>query len=89
MAERILRAYRNQEKFKVLILLPLLPGFEGEVEDDNSAVMRIQLNWEYVTLLRSKYSLFARISEIPNVSDYIQVLSLRAHAKLDEKKPVT
>lgn len=45
--------------------------------------MRVQLNWEYVTILRSKLSLFSRISEIPDPNEYIQILSLRNHAKID------
>jgi len=45
LVERINKAYREKKPFKVIILLPLLPGFEGDVREDNSAVMRIQLYW--------------------------------------------
>lgn len=66
LAERILTAHRLKQKFKVIIMMPLLPGFEGEVHDDASAVMRVQLYWEYHTISRSKHSLLARISSIPD-----------------------
>lgn len=31
IAERIRLAYTNKEKFKVIVMMPLLPGFEGDV----------------------------------------------------------
>ena len=70
-------------------MLPLLPGFEGEVDDPNAAVMRVQLNWEYMTIARSKESLYARLSSIPDPSNYLQILSLRTHEFLDNITPVT
>ena len=89
IADKILKAHQEGRKFKVLIMLPLLPGFEGEVDDDNAAVMRVQLNWEYMTIARSKFSLFERLSSLPNISEYVRVLSLRTHALLNQKTPVT
>jgi len=29
------------ERFKVIIFVPLLPGFEGEIDSGNSAVLKI------------------------------------------------
>lgn len=31
IAERIRNAYHRKEKFKVIVMMPLLPGFEGDV----------------------------------------------------------
>ena len=69
-------------------MLPLLPGFEGDITDEASNVMRIQLHWEYQTISRGKNSLFQKLSHIPNLSDYLKVYSLRNHGLIG-KKPVT
>ena len=70
-------------------MLPLLPGFEGDVSDDSSAVMRVQLYWEYETVSRGKNSLLARLSSIPSLENYIKILSLRNHCLIDKSIPVT
>jgi hypothetical protein len=33
LAERINRAYETKKPFKVIIFIPLLPGFEGDVRE--------------------------------------------------------
>lgn len=44
--ERINKAYREKQKFKVMIMMPLLPGFEGDITNEtSSSVMRVQLYW--------------------------------------------
>ncbi len=47
MAERIIKAHNiNQKfKFKVIVVMPLMPGFEGNVFDPASSVLRIQLHY--------------------------------------------
>jgi phospholipase D1/2 len=45
LAERISKAHATKKPFKVVIFIPLLPGFEGDVREEKSAVMRIQLYW--------------------------------------------
>lgn len=46
LIERINKAYREKQKFKVMIMMPLLPGFEGDITNEtSSSVMRVQLYW--------------------------------------------
>lgn len=89
IAERISRAYADEEPFRVVVLIPLLPGFEGDVRESNGAVMRVQLHWEYCTICRSARSLMARLKHIPNLGDYLQFYSLRQHGITRELHPVT
>jgi phospholipase D1/2 len=73
----------------VVVFIPLLPGFEGDVREEKSAVMRIQLYWEYWTICRSSKSLFRRLAHISNLDQYLQFYSLRQHAATQEKLPLT
>jgi len=41
LRERILRAHNNSEDFYVMVMIPLMPAFEGDVLDTVSAVLRI------------------------------------------------
>jgi phosphatidylserine/phosphatidylglycerophosphate/cardiolipin synthase-like enzyme len=60
LAERVTRAAKNKEDFKLVICLPLLPGFEGDILEKAGNVMRIQLGWLYHTLGRGQNSIMAR-----------------------------
>ncbi len=44
---RIIKAHEAHEKFRVVLVLPLLPGFEGEVDAATSAVLRAQMHYQY------------------------------------------
>lgn len=70
------------------MVLPLLPGFEGEVDNERSAVLRLQLHLQYKTLSRGEKSLLSNLSHIDNLGQYIQFYGLRTHALLGGK-PVT
>lgn len=81
LAERIIRAHQNREKFRVLVVMPLLPGFEGDMADPNSTVLRIQVHHQFQAILRDKQkSLYARIKTSLgqiDVRQYIEFYGLR------------
>lgn len=57
LVTRIKEAAKLNEKFKVIVVMPLLPGFAGEIYDSNSAVMKVQLHWEYLTISKGGQSI--------------------------------
>jgi phospholipase D1/2 len=50
--KRIVRAHREKKKFRVFVILPLLPGFEGDVAGDSGAAMRTITHWNYASICR-------------------------------------
>ena len=44
LIKRIEMAIDLDEKFLVIVVLPLLPAFEGSVDDPSAAVLRVQLH---------------------------------------------
>lgn len=82
LADRIIKAYQNKDKFRVIVVMPLLPGFEGDMGDPNSTVLRIQVHHQYQAILRDPVtSLYARIKkhlgEQIDVREYICFYGLR------------
>lgn len=61
LVRRIEKAYKTGEKFKVIVVMPLLPGFEGSIDDPNAGVMKIQLYWEYNTISRGGNSMYEKL----------------------------
>ena len=87
---RIQQAYQAKEKFRVAVFLPLLPGFEGEIDNPSATVLRIQMHWQYLTISRGGKSLFEELARIgiTNPQEYIEFYSLRQHDKMNDT-PVT
>ncbi len=51
LCDRITKAFYEKKTFKVIIVVPLLPGFEGEPGDPAATVLRIQIHWQKVAIL--------------------------------------
>lgn len=81
---RIEKAHARGENFRVVVFLPLLPGFEGEVDAAQSTILRIQLHWEYKTICRGGQSLYEELARREIDPDkYISFYSLRQHGRMN------
>jgi len=88
--DRIDRAYKNKENFKVLVMMPLLPGFPGDVSSSEAAVMKVQLHWQYQAINRGNKSIFKKLAHIEDLWNYIAFLGLRNHGQtIKDQRPVT
>ena len=86
--DRIVKAHRKGEKFRVIIFIPLLPGFAGDIEF--SSTLQVICKYTYKSLSRNKgLSLIERLQSLldlfnPDVyKKYISVFSLRTHDMLN------
>jgi len=88
LVDRITRAhnfsFREKKKFRVYILVPLLPAFEGQVEDSSTGnALRVILHYNYASMCRGPNSLFSRLRDNGiNPMDYISFTSLRTCSEL-------
>ena len=80
---RVFKAHKNNEAFKVYILLPLLPAFEGQVGSTTGSALRVILHYNYLSMCRGPNSLFQRLENAGvNPEDYISFSSLRTWSDL-------
>ena len=93
LTDRIIKAHQNHEKFRVMIVIPLLPGFAGEVE--TSSTLQVILKFTYKSISRNKgLSMIEKLKELLDQNnpelfrEYIGFFSLRNHAVIDNI-PVT
>ncbi|BES97997.1 Phospholipase D Active site motif [Nesidiocoris tenuis] len=87
---RIMRAHREKSVFRVYVVLPLLPGFEGELGTPSGTALHAITHWNYVSICRGKDSLLVRLRDagVSNPHDYITFHGLRNHSTLNSY-PIT
>ncbi|KZC04037.1 PREDICTED: phospholipase D2 [Dufourea novaeangliae] len=85
LLKRILRAHREGAVFRVFVIMPLLPGFEGEVGGPSGTALRAITHWNYASISRGKGAILNRLIDagIEDPSEYITFHGLRANAKLN------
>lgn len=82
--------FRENKAFRVYVVLPLLPGFEGEVGGPTGTSMHAITHWNYASISRGQDSLLYRLKEkgIEDPSEYISFYGLRTHSMLNNE-PIT
>ncbi|KAJ0976302.1 hypothetical protein J5N97_018267 [Dioscorea zingiberensis] len=90
MYKRILRAEQEKKCFRVIIVIPLLPGFQGGLDDSGAASVRALVHWQYRTISRGPNSILQRLCDVmgPRAHDYISFYGLRTYGKLSDGGPV-
>ncbi|XP_012261590.2 phospholipase D2 [Athalia rosae] len=85
LLKRILRAHREGAVFRVFVIMPLLPGFEGEVGGPTGTALRAITHWNYASISRGKDAILNRLigAGVQNPSDYITFHGLRNHSVLN------
>ncbi|KAK3160706.1 hypothetical protein QOZ80_1BG0063280 [Eleusine coracana subsp. coracana] len=87
---RILRAEKEKKCFRVIIVIPLLPGFQGGIDDGGAASVRAIMHWQYRTICRGPDSIFKNLYDVigSKANDYISFYGLRAHGRLGDGGPL-
>lgn len=78
LVDRIIRAHKNHETWKAVIVIPLLPGFASDVGRSDGSSMRLITRCQYMSISMGNSSIFAKLQRVGIVpEDYIQFYSLR------------
>ncbi|XP_026745691.1 phospholipase D2 isoform X1 [Trichoplusia ni] len=87
---RIMRAFRAGQRFRVFVVMPLLPGFEGEVGAPSGTSLHAVTHWNYQSICRSREAILTRLYEagVTDPTEYITFHGLRTHSVLGGE-PVT
>lgn len=85
IVSRILRAHREQKKYRVFVVIPLLPGFEGDISAGGGNAIQAILHFTYRTMCRGEHSILSRLKEVEDKwSEYISFCGLRTHSRLSQ-----
>lgn len=96
LVARIRRAAREGSPFRVVLVLPLLPAFPGDIDSAVGASLRAVLYWQMRALCRgaqprgggAALSLIEQVAEaVPDWEEYVAVCGLRAYDRGPVARP--
>jgi phospholipase D1/2 len=79
IAQRIIRAYQNGEDFHVIVCMPAVPAFAGDLKADGALGTRAIMEYQYKSISRGGHSIIETVSKagVPDPSQYISFYNLR------------
>uniref|UniRef100_A0A4W6DM47 Phospholipase n=1 Tax=Lates calcarifer TaxID=8187 RepID=A0A4W6DM47_LATCA len=83
--ERIIRAHKEGKKYRVYVVTPLLPGFEGDITTGGGNAIQAVMHFNYRTMIRGEYSIISQLKREMDDQwmNYISFAGLRTHAELE------
>ncbi|RHZ82653.1 hypothetical protein Glove_106g15 [Diversispora epigaea] len=90
LVERIIKAHKSNEKFRVIVVMPLLPAFEADLNSNDAGTIRMVMHWQYVSICRGGRSVLEKIKSAGvNPEDYISFFALRNHGKIPQVESIS
>lgn len=87
IVKRIIRAHEEQEKFKVFVLMPLMPAFPADLSTKDAATARLVMHYQYMSICRGPTSIVERLKATGiDPDEYIRFYSLRSFDRINRSK---
>ena len=84
IVERILRAASDGAKYKVIVLIPSIPGFAGDLKDESSLGTRAIMEFQYNSINRGGNSIMECIANAGyDPTEYIRFYNLRNYDRIN------
>lgn len=84
IVERILRAARSGQKYKIIIIIPSVPGFPGDLAEEGSLGTRAIMEFQYESINRGGHSILEEVGrEGFNPMEYIRFYNLRNYDRIN------
>lgn len=83
----VVRAAKEGRKFRVIILIPAIPGFAGDLRDDAAIGTRAIMDYQYKSINRGEHSIMGQIAKAGyDPSQYLFIFNLRAYDRINKTK---
>ncbi|RYP53338.1 hypothetical protein DL768_001695 [Monosporascus sp. mg162] len=84
IVEACVRAGKDGRKFKVIILIPAIPGFAGDLRDSAAVGTRAIMEYQYKSLCRGEHSIMEQIrAQGVDPRNHIFIFNLRVYDRLN------
>ncbi|KAG0174673.1 hypothetical protein DFQ28_005271 [Apophysomyces sp. BC1034] len=87
IVRRIVRAHEEGTKFKVVVLMPLMPAFPADLCTKEAATARLVMHFQYISICRGNRSIVNKLKKAGiNPDEYIRFYSLRSYDRINRTK---
>ncbi|KAI9819330.1 MAG: hypothetical protein M1832_004035 [Thelocarpon impressellum] len=89
IVDACVRAGKENRKFRVIAVIPAVPGFAGDLRDDAAAGTRAIMDYQYKSICRGEHSIFERISaQGVDPRNHLFFFNLRSYDRLNRTKQI-
>lgn len=84
IVDACVRAGKAGKKFRVIVIIPAIPGFAGDLRSDAAAGTRAIMDYQYKSICRGEHSIFGQISaQGVDPKNHLFFFNLRAFDRLN------
>lgn len=85
MVEAVVRAAKEGRKFRIIIIIPAIPGFAGDLRENAASGTRAIMDYQYKSICRGEHSIFGQIKkEGVDPTQHIFFFNLRSYDRLNK-----
>ncbi|KAF2165055.1 hypothetical protein M409DRAFT_67362 [Zasmidium cellare ATCC 36951] len=85
IVDAVVAAAKENRKFRVMILIPCIPGFAGDLRDDAATGTRAIMDYQYKSICRGDHSIYGRIKAAGvDPTEYIYCFNLRSYDRINK-----
>ncbi|KAH0273900.1 phospholipase D, partial [Aureobasidium melanogenum] len=90
LVERIILAHERGDNWRACLIIPLMPGFQNQVDSQDGTSVRLIMQCQYRSICRGESSIFARLrAQGIDPTQYIEFYALRQWGKIGPRKCLT
>ncbi|VBB76741.1 Putative Phospholipase D1 [Podospora comata] len=89
IVDAVVSAAKEGRKFRVMILIPAVPGFAGDLREDGAIGTRAIMDYQYKSICRGEHSIFEQIKkEGVDPTKHIFFFNLRSYDRLNRTSAI-
>lgn len=89
LVDRIIRAHNEKKPWRAVVIIPLMPGFEAQVDQADGSAVRVIMKCQYMSISRGEASIFGKLQKMNiNPYQYIQFFSLRKWGRIGPSRRI-
>ncbi|PQE20564.1 phospholipase D p1 protein [Rutstroemia sp. NJR-2017a BBW] len=84
IVDAVVKAGKEGRKFRVIVLIPSIPGFAGDLRDDAATGTRAIMDYQYKSICRGEHSIFEQVrAQGVEPENHIFFFNLRSYDRLN------
>ncbi|KAF2771924.1 phospholipase D/nuclease [Teratosphaeria nubilosa] len=85
IADAVVAAAKEGRKFRVIIMIPCIPGFAGDLRDDAATGTRAIMDYQYKSINRGEESIYGKIKAAGvDPTQYVFCFNLRSYDRINK-----